>query len=394
VKLLQPATEQEAAGLVAEAAAGRSLLAISTGGSKASLGRPAQSEAALSATGLTGVTLYEPGELVISARAGTPLQDVERILAEKGQELPFEPMGWRALLGHDGAPTVGGMVASNSAGPRRIQAGSCRDGLIGVRLVNGRGEAVKSGGRVMKNVTGLDLVKVMAGSWGTLGFLTEATFKVLPKAEQIATFVLTGLDDVRAVEALTAALGSPFEITGAAHLPGIDAAPARTLLRLQGFASSVTYRLGELKKHLAAFGAAEVLPRSEADTLWRDIRDAVPLAEPRTDAVWRISVAPTRGPIVVDAIRRALQARHFYDWGGGLVWIAVPATGDAGARAVRTAVAAARGHAMLVRAPTEVRAVVDVFEPLPPPLMRLIRGIKEAFDPAGIFEPGRMYAGV
>ncbi len=380
--------------MITEAAARRMPLSIASGGSKASLGRPAQSEATLSATGLSGVTLYEPGELVIAAAAGTPLAEVERTLAARGQELPFEPMDWRALLGHDGPPTIGGVVASNSAGPRRIQAGSCRDGLIGVRFINGRGEAVKSGGRVMKNVTGLDLVKVMAGSWGTLGFLTAATFKVLPKPEQVATLVLTGLDDARAVEALTLALASPFEVTGAAHLPGADAAPARTLVRLQGFEASVAYRLGELQKHLAAFGAVERMPRREADELWRKVRDAMPLAEPRADAVWRISVAPTKGPAVVAAVRRIFAARWFYDWGGGLVWIAVAASRDAGASVVRGAVAEARGHATLVRAPAEVRAVVDVFEPLAEPLMRLSRGIKEAFDPAGIFEPGRMYAGI
>jgi glycolate oxidase FAD binding subunit len=249
MSVLSPESETEAAAAIAQAAEARTPLALVGGGTKAGIGRPAQTEATLSSAGLTGVTLYEPAELVISARAGTPLAEVARTLAERGQELPFEPADYRGLLCSEGEPTIGAVVAANISGPRRITAGAARDSLIGVRFVNGRGEVVKSGGRVMKNVTGLDLVKLMAGSWGTLGFLTEVTFKVLPKAERAATLVLDGLDDTRAIEALCAAVASPYEVTGAAHLPaGIDGEGARTLIRIEGFSTSVEYRLGELKR--------------------------------------------------------------------------------------------------------------------------------------------------
>ncbi|HEX2725317.1 MAG TPA: FAD-binding protein, partial [Beijerinckiaceae bacterium] len=210
-----PATEQDAGAVIAEAAARRTPLALVGSGSKAEIGRPAQSEATLSSAGLTGITLYEPAELVLAARAGTALSEVVRTLADKGQQLPFEPMDYRRLLAAAGEPTMGGVAAANLSGPRRIMAGAARDSLIGVRLVNGRGEAIKSGGRVMKNVTGLDLVKVMGGSWGTLGLITEVTFKVLPRPEREATLAFHGLDDARAIAALCAAAASPYEVTGA-----------------------------------------------------------------------------------------------------------------------------------------------------------------------------------
>lgn len=395
-----PASEPEAASIIAQAAARRTPLALSGGATKAAVGRPAQTAATLSSAALTGITLYEPAELVISARAGTPLAEVVRTLAERGQELPFEPMDHRLLLGSTGEPTVGAVAAANTSGPRRIMAGAARDSLIGVRFVNGRGEPVKSGGRVMKNVTGLDLVKLMAGSWGTLGFLTEVTFKVLPRAERVATLVLSGLDDARAVAALAMALGSPFEVTGAAHLPaGLDGAGARTLIRIEGFSTSVDYRLGELKTLLRRFNPGDVVEADAAAALWAGVRDGAPLAEPplaepRDTAVWRVATAPTKGPEVAALVSQGIAARWYYDWGGGLLWIATDAAGDAGAAMVRAAVRQAGGHATLVRAPAEVRAAVDVFEPLSEPVMRLTSGIKASFDPAGILNPGRMYAGV
>jgi glycolate oxidase FAD binding subunit len=387
----EPRDEDEAAGMVREAAARGARLRLVGGDTKARLGRPPQDEATLSARGLSGITLYEPAEMVVAARAGTPLAEVQALLAARGQMLPFEPMDHRALLGSAGAPSFGAVAAINNSGPRRINAGAARDSLIGVRFVNGRGEAIKSGGRVMKNVTGLDLVKLMAGSYGTLGLLTEVTFKVLPVPERVATLVFAGLDDSRAIEALSAALGSPFELTGAAHLPaGLDGAEARTLMRLEGFSDSIDYRLGELRRLLKRFGAPEVV---EAADLWGRIRDAAPFAG--TDAaVWRLSTAPTRGPALTAGIARTLQARWYYDWGGGLVWLETASEGDAGAAAIRAAVKAQGGHATLVRAPDAVRAAVPVFEPLAEPLMRVSQGIKAAHDPAGVFNPGRMYAGV
>lgn len=390
-----PTTEAEACDLVRAAADARRALSITGGGTRAGLGRPVAAQATLSAAGLSGITLYEPAEMVIGARAGTPLALIEQTLAARGQMLPFEPMDHRSLLGTRGEPTIGAVAAANVSGPRRINAGAARDSLIGIRLVNGRGEAVKSGGRVMKNVTGLDLVKLVAGSYGTLGLLTEVTFRVLPRPERVVTLAWPGLADAAAVTLLSAALGSPYEPMAAAHLPaGIAGETALTLLRLENVSASIDYRGAELARLLKPHGRPRLIEGPEGDALWRGLRDAQAFAGTQ-EAVWRLSLAPSRGPRATAAIAAAISAaRWFYDWGGGLVWLAVPAEGDAGAQAIRAAIRPLGGHATLVRAPEAVRAAVPVFEPLAEPLMRVSAGVKASFDPQGIFEPGRIYAGI
>lgn len=339
-------------------------------------------DGALSVAGMSGVELYEPGALTLVVKAGTPVAEVEALLAKSGQRLPFEPMDHRALTGQGGTPTVGGMVAANVSGPRRFQAGACRDSLIGVRFVDGRGDIIRNGGRVMKNVTGYDLVKLMAGSFGTLGILTEVAFKVLPLPETGATLILRGLDDVTAVAALSRALGSAFEVNGAAHAPvGMGGAP-ETLLRLEGFAGSVAYRTGKLRAVLAEFGAVEVVEDSAThDAIWAWVRDVRGLAEGGDD-IWRVSVKPSDGPAVVAAV-----APHgaLYDWGGGLVWLRVAPDTD-----VRARLGGIAGHATIVRAGAETRAQRGMFHPEPAPVAALTRGVRQQFDPKGLFNPGLM----
>jgi len=395
VTIHTPTTEAQACAVVKSVVDNRVPLTLRGGGTRAGLGRRSQAASTLSSAGLTGITLYEPAEMVIAARAGTPLQAVQETLAERGQMLPFEPMDHRPLFGTDGTPTIGAVAACNISGPRRINAGAARDSLIGIRMVNGRGEMVKSGGRVMKNVTGLDLVKLVCGSHGTLGFLTEVTFRVLPKPAEIATLQWRGLSDAQGAALLSKALGSPFEPMAAAHLPaGLAGEAALTLLRLENFPDSIEYRAGELALLLGEYGVPDKLEGEHSATLWRHIRDAAFFAGTE-EAVWRLSLKPTDGPKAAAAVARTLPAaRWFFDWGGGLVWLAAPADGDAGAAAIRAALGPLGGHATLLRAPDAVRAAVDVFQPLAEPLMRVTAGIKNSFDPAGIFEPGRMYAGI
>ncbi|MBK0399228.1 glycolate oxidase subunit GlcE [Limibaculum sp. M0105] len=388
---MTPASEAELSEAVAAAAAVGQPLEIAGGGTRRGLGRPVQAEGTLSTSGIRGIRLYEPGALTLVVAAGTPLAEIEAALDAEGQRLPFEPMDHRALLGGTGEPTIGGAVACGASGPRRIQAGACRDAMIGVRFVNGRGEALSNGGRVMKNVTGYDLVKLMAGSYGTLGVLTEVGFKVLPRPERALTLVLEGLAEDRAVAALSAAVTAPFDVNGAAHLPARADAPARTLVRVEGLEAQAEYRAASLARLLAPFGEASRVDGDAHEALWRHVRDAERFAG-REGAVWRLSMRPSDTPGAVGRIREATGADAFYDWAGGLVWLCLPETGDAGAAVIRAETARLGGHATLVRAAAATRAAVEVFEPEPAPLARISAGLRASFDPSGILNPGRMRA--
>ncbi|MFD0910394.1 glycolate oxidase subunit GlcE [Ruegeria arenilitoris] len=329
----------------------------------------------LSTEGLRGITLYEPGALTLVAQAGTPLAEIEAALEAEGQQLAFEPMDHRALLGFTGAPTIGGVVAGNVSGPRRIQAGACRDFLLGVRIVDGQGQVIKNGGRVMKNVTGYDLVKLMAGSWGTLGVLTEVSLKVLPKPEASATLAIPAKDAVTAVRILSEALKSPFEVTGAAY----DPQQQRALIRIEGFAESVSYRTGRLQTLLGQFGAVD--PVEPSDALWQTVRDAADFADTPGD-VWRISVKPGDAPEIA---ARAEADQTLFDWGGGLIWALVPAGTD-----LRARIGAFSGHATLVRAGADTLARLGRFQPESQVIAALTQGIRQKFDPRGVFNPGLM----
>lgn len=338
--------------------------------------------ATLDISGLAGVELYEPGALTLVVRAGTPVSEIEAVLAAENQRLPFEPMDHRGLLGTTGEPTIGGVVAANVSGPRRIQVGACRDFLLGVRYVDGTGQVIRNGGRVMKNVTGYDLVKLMAGSWGTLGVLTEVALKVLPRPETTGTVRIRGLGDARAVEALSKALGSPFEVTGAAHLPAGAEADAETMIRIEGAPASVAYRAGRLADLLDGFGEIGIEADPEVNALlWRDIRDLAAFAQARGD-VWRLSVKPSDAPGIA---ARLGADRLVYDWGGGLIWALVPQGTD-----LRARVGAFAGHATLVRADAATRARLGMFHPEPAPLAAISTGLRQRFDPRGLFNPGLM----
>ncbi len=374
--MLSPVDERE----MSEAVAGAEGPLRLVGGGTRAIGRPVVGEG-LSTAGLAGIELYEPGALTIVVKAGTPLAEVQVALAAENQRLPFEPMDHRGLLGTEGDPTIGGLVAVNVSGPRRVQAGACRDSLIGVRFVDGRGTVVKNGGRVMKNVTGYDLVKLMAGSHGTLGVLTEVAFKVLPGVETQACVVINGLSNGAAVAAMSRALGSPFEVSGAAHTPaGVDGHPV-TMLRLEGFADSVAYRSAKLKELLAGDGEITV----ETDPVrvaaaWQSVRDVEPF-HGRDGDVWRVSVKPSDGP---DIAARA-GGDVLFDWGGGLVWVLVAPGTD-----LRAQLGDFAGHATLIRAREETRASLPVFQPEPAPVAALTEGLRRQFDPKGILNPGIM----
>ena len=399
----RPGSERELQRLIADAARAGMPVEVLGAGTKRAVGRPVNSGLTITTASLGGVTLYEPTELVMGARAGTPLATIEERLAGKGQMLAFEPIDLGPVLGSPaGSGTIGAVFATNLSGSRRVMAGGARDHLLGIEAITGAGQSFRGGGRVMKNVTGYDLCRAVCGSWGTLAVMTSVTFKVLPRPERTGTLILLGLDDTSGVEALCAALGTPYEVSGAVHLQAPLAARLRhaglattgkavTALRIETFASSLRYRLDRLKDALGAFGEIHELDDHNALSFWGELRE-LSVLQGSSAPLWRISTAPRSGPAVVAAITRYMECRAFYDWSGGLVWAEVLDTADAGAADIRRVIASHGGHATLIRAAPAVRAAIDVFQPLEPDLAAITRGIKSVFDPADILNRGRLLA--
>ncbi|MCD2172842.1 glycolate oxidase subunit GlcE [Rhizobium sp. C4] len=396
--IFEPESEADAAAMIADAAREGRALAISGGNTRAGFGRKVEG-ATFTSKRLRGITAYNPSEMTLTALAGTPVAEIEAELADNGQMMAFEPADHRMMMGTEGVPTIGGIFATNTSGPRRFVSGAARDSLLGIRFVNGMGEAIKSGGRVMKNVTGLDLVKLIAGSYGTLGFVTEVTFKVLPVPRAEATVVVSGLNDAEAAIAMSAALATSCEVSGAAHLPesvrwlfgqnGLPDGPA-TLLRLEGLEASVTDRAKRLQPFMQRYGAVSQIDQGDSQQIWREIRDVTPFSEDGSrKPLWRISCAPSTGHQLLAALRLETGVNAFFDWQGGLVWMQME--GDAEAETIRTYLKRlGGGHATLIRARDEVRAAIATFEPQEKGVAALSAVVKAKLDPKGIFNPGRM----
>ena len=399
---MRPDTEAALAEVIASASASRTSLDLCGGGSKRTIGRPTNSTHSVSTRGLRGITLYEPNEMVMSARSGTLLSEVQSVLSKSNQMLAFEPLELAGVVGGDARQaTIGGVFATNASGPRRLAAGAARDHLMGIRGVNGRGEVFKNGGRVMKNVTGYDLCKGLAGSWGTLAAFSEVTFKVMPKPPASTTLVLLGLTDEIAIEAMCSVMGTPYEITGALHIQQQLAVTldhmglrgqgkAVTAFRLEAPPKSIAYRRDKLTAALKVYGQLHDLEQKSSETFW-DEMTRLSVFEGSDHPLWRLSTAPSKGPAVVAAIGRYMPVSALYDWSGGLVWIDVPVTTDAGAADVRRVIATHGGHATLIRASASTRSATDVFQTLEPGVQRLSQKLKATFDPANILNPGRMY---
>ncbi|WP_087003074.1 FAD-binding protein [Rhizobium sullae] len=393
-----PETEEDAASIIREHATAGRALAVCGGNTRSGFGNAVKAEDRLCSTGLTGIVSYNPGEMVMTVRAGTPLAEVEAALAGNGQMLAFEAMDHRPVMGTSGEPTIGGVFAANVSGPRRFVAGAARDSLLGIRFVNGKGEIVKAGGRVMKNVTGLDLVKLLTGSHGTLGLLTEVTFRVPPRPKTEETIVISSLNDAEAAGAMAAAMAQPVEVSGAAHLPltvtwkflgGKLPEGEATILRIEGLPGSVEARAEKLASAMSVFGTVARLGEFASRQLWREIRDVLPYADATMRPVWRASVAPTIGHQLVAALRLEVGVDAFYDWQGGLVWMRMEA--DPEAELIRRFVKAlGGGHVTLIRASDTARAAVSAFQPQPEAVAQLSARVKEKFDPAGILNPGKM----
>ncbi len=413
---LKPETAAQVLDAVKWAAAGKIPLAVKGNGSKDGFGRPVEAGHCLDLSALSGIEAYEPNELYMTARASTSMAENKAALRQNNQHMAFEPPDMGVLYGGEGGTnsgSIGGAIACNLAGPRRIQAGAARDHFLGFNAVSGRGEVFKSGGTVVKNVTGFDLSKLLAGSFGTLAVMTAVTFKVMPAPEKTRTVLVLGLNDGEAMTAMSRALGSSNEVSAAAHLPeaaagmsGVSyvsgAGRSVTAVRVEGPGPSVEHRCRALRGLLGDGAETEELHSENSAALWREIRDAGALlgdvsgqdesGQDGGNEVWRLSVPPTDGAGVAEEILQSTEGRVFYDWGGGLVWLSIAANADH--EKIRTAVAATGGHATLIRASADVRARVAVFEPQPGALGDLARRVKEGFDPNAILNPGRMVEGV
>ncbi|MEO8467784.1 MAG: FAD-binding protein [Gammaproteobacteria bacterium] len=364
---------RDAADLAEIVAGARGPLEPVGGGSKRAIGRPVEADL-LDLGELGGIVAYEPAELVVTARAATPLAALDAELSAHAQRLAFEPPDFGALLGTSGEQTIGGVLATNLAGSRRVAAGAARDHFIGFNAVSGRGERFKAGGKVVKNVTGYDLPKLIAGSWGTLAVLTDVTLRVTPMAELDRTLVFTSATPAASVAILSAALGSPHDVSAAGFDPALG-----SLLRIEGFAPSVAARADALCGELSATPVG-VFDGAASRQLWHVHASAVALAA--IPFVWRISVPPADAPAVLDKLR---PQRYLLDWGGGLIWAGFDAFDAANVRA-----AFGSGHATLIKAPAAERAAAVVFQPQPSVAAAASARLKAAFDPRGILNPGRM----
>ncbi|MBX9663418.1 FAD-binding protein [Novosphingobium sp.] len=363
--MLEPRDTADLAGIIADAAASGRKLELRGHGTKADFGAPREAEV-VSLAGLTGVVDYDPAELVLTVRAGTPLAEVQSLVAGEGQMLAFEPWG-------DAGATIGGTVAAGVAGSRRVTAGSARDHLLGLTAVSGRGEVFVAGAKVVKNVTGYDLPKLMAGSWGRLGAMTELTLKVLPAPREVVTLAARGLDPAAAHAAMACALGSNAEVSAAAAL-----ADGTVLLRVAGFAPSVAARCAALPGLLAGHCALERV--EDAAPLWQRAMTGAGL---KGAVRWDVHLPPRAAPALIAALPAG--ADWAMDWGGGRVWICTDAEDDT----VRALAAGLGGEARLIAAPAAMRAQVPAFHPRARGVLALEARVRRAFDPKGVFATGR-----
>ena len=363
--MLEPRDAADLAEIVADAASSGRKLELRGGGTKADFGAPREAEL-VSLAGLTGVVDYDPAELVLTVRAGTLLSEVQALVAAEGQMLAFEPWG-------EPGATIGGTIAAGVAGSRRVTAGSARDHLLGLMAVSGRGEVFVAGAKVVKNVTGYDLPKLMAGSWGRIGAMAELTVKVLPVPREVVTLAARGLSPEAAHAAMACALGSNAEVSAAAAL-----SDGTVLLRVAGFAPSVAARCAALPGLLA--GHCGLARLEDAAPLWQQAMTGEGL---KGAVRWDVHLPPRAAPALIAALPAG--AEWAMDWGGGRVWVCCDAEDDA----VRQLAAGLGGEARLVAAPEAMRARVPAFHPRAQGVMALEARVRRAFDPAGVFVTGR-----
>ncbi len=372
-------------------------LAVQGSGRHEGVGHIVRANTVLDLAQISGIVMYEPDELVMAVKAATPLSDIVKTLDEAGQMLAFDPPF--GSIDGDIRGTIGGVMAVNLSGSRRLTAGAARDYLLGFKAISGRGEAFQSGGRVVKNVTGYDLSKLMAGSYGTLAVMHELTFKTMPKFEDSAALLIAVPDYAAASQIINAVFASPFEVAAAAIIPPYAASLSQiselrgitAAIRIEGLSLSIESRLSGMAQILAGFGDCAVLDNSRADRLHAELREAALLPNRDKNFIWKLSCPPASGGDILAAIDKMPQASAFADWGGGLIWVSHPPQNNGGETALRQLVSDCGGHATLIHAPDEWRDAATPFHPQPPALAALSKRIKANFDPFNVLNPGRIY---
>lgn len=379
-----PKSNADLVELIHAAANDKRRLMLRGGGSKDGIGAPVDDADIVDMNGFAGVIDYDPAELVLTAGAGTRLSDIETLVSSEGQHLAFGPFNHGPVMGGSaGLATIGGVVAAGAAGSRRLTAGGLRDHLLGFAAVSGRGEAFVAGAKVVKNVTGYDLPKVIAGSWGRLVALTEVTFKVLPAPRETATQMVRGLNADDAYKVMAAVLGSQANVSAAAHIPApLAGEKSVTAWTIEGFGPSIQARIALVERLFRGVHVVEMAEQAEAGDFWRRLMTLEPLAG--HSALWRLSIPAGKCATVLDQLRPR-DGQWMMDWGGGLIWLAHDGSPDD----MRRVAAAVGGHAMLVRGDPELRRLTPAFHPLSPPVAMLEERVRRAFDPAGVFETGR-----
>ena len=407
---MKPTSHKEVLDILEWANSEREPLTIIGHETKVNLGQVTDTKSIINLRAISGIEIYDPNELVITVKAGTPVAEVIDILDQNNQYLSFEPPDFGLLLdATKNAGTIGGLISCNLSGPRRIKSGAARDHFLGFRGISGRGEEFKSGGKVVKNVTGFDLSKLIAGSFGTLGVMTEVTLRALPKPEKIRTILIQWptdtVFDASSINSMMDAICSVNEISGAAFLPSKASCTSKvdlvsrpncniTAIRIEGSLLSVTHRSNVLKKLLKKYGAIEELHSKNSAILWQEIRDVSLIEKKSTDLIWKISCPPSRSPEIMFNISKNCKGEAIYDWGGGLIWFKMNANSTNCGHIIRSTLDSTGGHATLFTAPKEVRQKIDVFHPQPDQLKALTRRIKNGFDPLQILNPNRMYQGI
>ena len=362
-------------------------------GTKRAYGRATTIANTLDVSALSGILNYEHDELVITTRAATPLSEIEAVLNQRQQRLGFDPADWGPLFGAPAkAGSIGGALSADTNGPARLRFGAARDHLLGYRAVNGFGEVYKAGGRVVKNVTGFDLSKLMCGALGTLGVLTEVTLRVYPRAAVSQTLIVKDVMPQEGFAVLRRAWSSPFEPTGLAYLSGCaaqaftvgDCGRGAALLRVEGAEEPLKEKVAALRALLSTCTLYRI---DDGDTVFAQIGEGSPFLNYAGD-VWRLSVPQARAAACIERVNAPLW---FADWAGGLLWLGLPASSAPVLRAIAAGVG---GHATLFRANAESRENISVFQPEPPAHATLTKSVKAAFDPLALFNPSRLFEGL